>query len=193
MSYRQDRGSLSKVRGMMNQTVCVLGDAAVDLIVRLPEKRQGEKVMANEPTLLPGGSGANTAVALARLGLSTQFIGKIGDDQYGQIIKEDFQKEKVGIRQLITDPQLSTICVFAFIDQDGERYLWEWPLEQKAYASITLQDIDLEFIRKAGWLHVTGLILNRESKGRHTALEILDWAHKNGVTTSLDFEPACQW
>ena len=170
----------------MIREICVLGDAAVDLIVHLPENRHGERVMAHVPALYPGGSGANTAVALARLGISTQFIGKIGNDHYGQIIRKDFSNENVGVDQLITDIQLSTICVFAFIDQDGERYLWEWPRDHKAYTSISFDEINLHDIKKAGWLHITGLLLSKESNGRKTALDILTWAKSNGIISSLD-------
>lgn len=166
--------------------VCVLGDPAVDLIVRLPEKRNGEKVMLHEPNLYPGGSGANTAVALARLGIHTQFIGTVGKDQYGQAVVDDFVSEHVEIDQLFIEPALSTVCVFAFVDQDGERYLWGWPRSNQAYTAIEFEKLDLERIRQAGWLHTTGLLLAKESSGRYTTLDVLKWAHKNGVVTSLD-------
>lgn len=64
----------------MTKGVCVLGDTAVDLIVRLPEINNGVKVMAHAPNLNPGGSGANSAVALARLGITTYFIGTVGKE-----------------------------------------------------------------------------------------------------------------
>lgn len=166
--------------------VCVLGDPAVDLIVRLPEIKNGKKVMLNAPNLHPGGSGANMAVALARLGVNTQFIGTVGEDRYGRVVVDDFVKENVGIDQLFIEPALSTVCVFAFIDQDGERYLWGWPQDNQSYTAIEFTRINLERIRQTGWLHTTGLLLAKESSGRYTTLDILDWSMKNGVVTSFD-------
>ncbi|RJQ42474.1 MAG: carbohydrate kinase family protein [Anaerolineaceae bacterium] len=170
----------------MAHRACVLGDPAVDLIVHMPEIRDGEKVMVHHPNLYPGGSGGNTAVALARLGISTQFIGTIGDDQYGQIVKEDFMQENVEITQLFVDPALSTVCVFAFVESDGERYLWGWPRTNQSYTSIAFDRINLDLIRHAGWLHTTGLLLAKESTGRDTTLKALEWANNNEVITSLD-------
>ncbi|NMB61342.1 MAG: carbohydrate kinase family protein [Chloroflexi bacterium] len=170
----------------MTKGVCVLGDTAVDLIVRLPEINNGVKVMAHAPNLNPGGSGANSAVALARLGITTYFIGTVGKDQYGQVVEQDFIKEKVEIDQLFVEPTLNTVCVFAFIDQDGERFLWGWPKENASFISIEFERINLDRIKETGWLHTTGILLGIESSGRDTTLKTLEWAHKNGVTTSLD-------
>ncbi|MGV8026142.1 MAG: carbohydrate kinase family protein [Anaerolineaceae bacterium] len=170
----------------MNQEVCVLGDTAVDLIICLPEKKNGVKIMVHAPNLHPGGSGANSAVALARLGIPTHFIGTIGKDQYGQVVEQDFINEKVDIEQLFIDPALNTVCVFAFIDKDGERFLWGWPRVKESYQSIEFENLNLDLIRQAGWLHTTGILLANESSGRNTTLKVLEWANNNGVVTSLD-------
>ncbi len=170
----------------MVQGVCVLGDTAVDLIMRLSQFGEGEEVTVQKPHLHPGGSGANTAVALARLRINTQFIGTIGKDQYGQVVVDDFTKENVETDQLFLDPALSTVCVFAFVYLDGERYLWGWPLEKQSFSSIEFKKINLERIRQAGWLHTTGLLLGKESSGRDTTLTILEWCEENGIITSLD-------
>ena len=170
----------------MSSGVCVLGDPAVDLVIHLPEEKNGMKVMPQVPHLYPGGSGSNTAVALARLGVQTQFIGTAGEDQYGQLVIDDFRRENVNIDQLFIDPELATVCVFAFVDKDGERFLWGWPLEKQSYKSINFEDINLDRIKQAGWLHTTGLLLLNESSGRLTALKTLEWGSENGVITSFD-------
>lgn len=170
----------------MIQDVYVLGDTAVDLIIYVPEMKNGVKIMAHTPNLHPGGSGANTAVALARLGISTHFIGTIGEDQYGRTVKQDFIDEKVGIEQLFINPKLNTVCVFAFVDNDGERFLWGWPRVNRSYLSIDFEKIDFDVIKKSGWIHTTGILLAYESTGRDATLKALEWANKNGVITSLD-------
>ena len=73
------------------------------------------------PELVGGGTSANTAVALAKLGLPVSFLGTIGDDQYGKYIQKDFKEQGVNTADLIVDPKLNTVGVFAFIDENGER------------------------------------------------------------------------
>ena len=86
--------------------VFVLGDANVDIIVPYPKYLNEERTMVEypSPSLQGGGTSSNTAVALARLGVCTSFVGTIGDDQYGKYIRADFEKEGVDISQLVVEP-----------------------------------------------------------------------------------------
>lgn len=111
--------------------VMVVGDATVDIIVPYPKFLNKERTLVEypEPSIQGGGTSANTAVALARLGVETGFVGSVGEDQYGRYVKNDLSKEGVDISGLIIEPELNTVGVFAFIDENGERYLWgcrEW-------------------------------------------------------------------
>ena len=110
--------------------VLVAGDANVDLIVPFPRFLNDRRTLVEypKPGLVGGGTCANTAVALSRLGVGTGFAGTIGCDQYGAYIKKDFEKEGVDTACLIEDAKKNTVCVFAFIDEQGERYLWGWSL-----------------------------------------------------------------
>lgn len=71
-----------------------------------------------------GGTSANTAVALAKIGLDVSFVGTVGDDQYGRFVMQDFKDAGVDVTGLVADSTLSTVGVFAFVDDRGERYLW---------------------------------------------------------------------
>ena len=75
--------------------VLVAGDANVDLIVPFPRFLNDRRTLVEypNPCLVGGGTCANTAVALSRLGVGTGFAGTIGCDQYGAYIKKDFEKE----------------------------------------------------------------------------------------------------
>ncbi len=163
-----------------------MGDTAVDLIIFSPEVKNGVKIMSHTPCIHPGGSGANTAVALARLGIPTHFIGTVGEDQFGRIVQQNFIDEKVGIEQLFIESQLNTVCVFAFVDNDGERFLWGWPRVHQSYQVIDFHKINLDLVKKAGWLHTTGILLAYKSMGRETTRKVLEWANRKGVVTSFD-------
>jgi ribokinase len=65
--------------------VCVLGSLNMDLIVRAPRlPGPGETLLGGEFATLPGGKGANQAVAAARAGAQVSMIGAVGDDDYGR-------------------------------------------------------------------------------------------------------------
>lgn len=171
----------------MKGSVLVVGDANVDLVVHFPKiTEDGQKVEFSTPMLHGGGTGANSAVSLSRLGIPTAFIGSVGDDTYGHYAVRDLQKENVDTEYLFVEPKLHTVCVFAFIDESGERYLWGWPREQQAHRQIPLKRIDLAKVKKASWVHSTGMLLAHESSGRTNTIKLLKIAHQAGVPTSLD-------
>ena len=54
-------------------------------------------------TANPGGAPANVAVAAARLGAKTAFIGKVGDDYYGELLRKTLEKNNVDTSFMLTD------------------------------------------------------------------------------------------
>lgn len=69
----------------------------------------------------PGGAPANVAVQLSRLGLSSAFMGKVGQDAFGQMLKECLDREGVSTAGLVLDPQHPTTLAFVHLDERGER------------------------------------------------------------------------
>jgi ribokinase len=79
--------------------VVVVGSANADLVLRLAElPRPGETLLATETTRLPGGKGANQAVAAARSGASTTLIAAIGDDADGRLVRDALVGAGVDVR-----------------------------------------------------------------------------------------------
>ncbi|HHU91567.1 MAG TPA: sugar kinase [Halanaerobiaceae bacterium] len=158
------------------------------MIVPFPKFLNEERtnVEFKTPVLMGGGTGANTAVALSRLGLEVSFVGTIGADNYGKYIIEDLQQENINTENLIIDKELNTVGVFAFIDEYGERYLWGWPRTKQSFKELDLQKVDLDEIKNADWIHSSGMVLVAESSAREAVLEIFKLAYEAGVTTSFD-------
>jgi ribokinase len=100
--------------------LCVIGDFAWDVLIRTNSELMRGGDTFGEVMLTPGGSAANVAVWGSRCGLPTEFIGKIGRDRFGQLAKEDLDREKVVAHFVETDEHL-TGCVAVFVDQTGER------------------------------------------------------------------------
>lgn len=76
--------------------ICVIGSCSMDLVVIASKRPQvGETVLGDRFTTVPGGKGANQAVAAARLGAEVTMIGCIGDDFYGKAIMDNFKRNGV--------------------------------------------------------------------------------------------------
>ena len=114
--------------------VVVVGDANVDIIVPYPRFLNEERTQVEYPQIgiEGGGTSANTAVALAKLGWMYRSWAR-GDDQYGRFVMQDFKDAGVDVTGLVADSTLSTVGVFAFVDDRGERYLWGWPRERQSF------------------------------------------------------------
>jgi fructokinase len=90
--------------------VWVCGEALIDLIPVTPGSDQRQ--------VIPGGGPANTAHALARLDIPTEFIGGLSDDQYGQRMRSEFIAGRVGLT-FTPEHQLPTCLAIVSIDLDG--------------------------------------------------------------------------
>lgn len=172
---------------MEKQPVVVIGDANVDLVIQMPKESSASKFenSINEPTLYGGGSAANVAVAISRLNYPVKFLGSIGDDGYGEYVRGDLINERVDTEGLHTIENSFTPMVIATVQPNGERMIVVWPPERDADLKLEVSHINKELIRKAGWLHTSGMCL-RASPVKETILETMRIAKESGIPTSLD-------
>ncbi|AZH29727.1 MULTISPECIES: ribokinase [Paenibacillus] len=78
--------------------ISVIGSSSMDLVVTSSKRPgAGETVLGESFTTVPGGKGANQAVAAARLGADVKMIGRVGDDHFGQQILRNFEENHVHI------------------------------------------------------------------------------------------------
>lgn len=168
--------------------VVVVGDANVDVIVPYPRFLNEERTQVEYPQIGIQGEGtsANTAVALAKLGLDVSFVGTVGDDQYGRFVMQDFKDAGVDVTGLVADSTLNTVGVFAFVDDRGERYLWGWPRERQSFKVLDENLVPMHMIREADWVHSSGMCLTYDTSARETIIRIFEQAHDAGVPTSFD-------
>ncbi|PQP81415.1 ribokinase [Paenibacillus sp. PCH8] len=76
--------------------ICVIGSSSMDLVVTSSRRPgAGETVLGESFKTVPGGKGANQAVAAARLGAEVVMIGRVGDDAFGEDIIENFRANAV--------------------------------------------------------------------------------------------------
>ena len=171
---------------MRQQRVIILGDANVDLVVRLPDRSGASLDMTGSvPQIHGGGSAANVAVATARLNQEVTFTGAIGNDSYGHWIANELASENVDVSGLYPLDDRFTPMVLALIEPSGERIVVVWPPEDGAHHFLQTRAIHSAFFQKAGWLHTTGMCL-RKSPVRETILLAMERAKAKDIPVSLD-------
>jgi len=105
-------------------TILVVGSANMDMIVKsetLP--RPGETVIGGTFSMVPGGKGANQAVAAGRLGGRVAFVTCLGDDEFGQSLRRTYEREGVDTRTIQTLADTHTGVAFILVDSRGENMI----------------------------------------------------------------------
>jgi ribokinase len=107
---------------MVNNPILVIGSLNLDQVVhvsRLPII--GETVLTpGSLKLVPGGKGANQAVAMARLGASVAMAGRVGNDPFGIQLLNSLQEDRVETDLVIVDQEASSGVALIFITPDGD-------------------------------------------------------------------------
>ena len=164
----------------------VIGDACVDVHLSLSDLIKADPNIPLPYHMNTGGTSAGTAVALRKLGVKTAFLGTVGNDFGGRFIMDELRSIGMNTDMMIVSDDLNTINVFAFINDEGERYLWGFPRVDHAYAQLDIDQIDLDKIRTASWLHSSGMTLLSRGSIRESLPELYKVAYEAGVPTSFD-------
>jgi ribokinase len=101
--------------------IAVVGSINLDLVVAVERHpAPGETVVGADCRQLPGGKGANQAVAAARLGAQVAMVGRVGADAQGAWLREGLWTEGVGVEHVREDRQAPTGVALIAVDARGE-------------------------------------------------------------------------
>lgn len=155
-----------------------VGLNATDTVIplsRYPEP--GSKIEFREKTILPGGQVATTVVACQRWGLSTRYVGKIGDDSAARLHRDAFAQDGVETH-LLNAPGCASQQSIILVDAKGERTVLTRRDEGLA---LRPTDLDREWIVNARALHVDGY-------DTAAATVAAQWARSAGVPVIADLD-----
>lgn len=109
----------------VKHTVIVFGSINMDLVVQSPRLPvPGETLLGRGFFTAPGGKGANQAVALARLGVPTQMVGRVGGDSFGSELVNSLQTAGVQTEHVLVDRRAASSGVAAIaVDDTGENQI----------------------------------------------------------------------
>ncbi|MFL2756374.1 MAG: ribokinase [Dehalococcoidia bacterium] len=133
-----------------NVTGVVVGSLNMDLVVtgeNIP--KPGETLSANHFTTIPGGKGANQAVACANLGANIRMVGRVGNDNFGKELKESLSLHNIDDSFVLVDKEASTGVALISVDKYGENSIsavyganMSFPEEQFKVAKESLKGAD---------------------------------------------------
>ncbi len=171
--------------------VLVVGELNVDLIMDEIEKfpEIGKEVLAHQMTLTLGSSSAIFASNISSLGARVAFIGKIGNDKFGEIVIENLKDKHVDTSMIKMDEYHGTgATVILNINEDRANTTYPGAMEY-----LTTDDISRDDLKKARHLHFSSYFLQ---PGMWQGLGGLFREAKNlGLTTSFDmqWDPLEKW
>ncbi|WP_410601522.1 ribokinase [Amycolatopsis sp. lyj-90] len=164
----------------MTSQVLVIGSANADLVVPVDRRPGGgETVLGGDTTLSPGGKGANTAVAAARLGADVALLGAVGDDSYGELLKRSLAESGVNTASVRTSERPTGIA-YITVTPDGENSILVSP---GANSGLRPEDVDLD----GAEIVVLSLEIPLETVEHAVAK-----AAEAGVRTLLNLSPAAE-
>src|SRR5262245_31136989 len=100
--------------------ILVVGSLNADLVVRTPRFPQpGETISGDDLQVIPGGKGANQAVAAARHRASVSMLGRVGKDNFGDFLLDNLKSNKVDARHIQRDGA-STGTAIIVVDANGQ-------------------------------------------------------------------------
>jgi ribokinase len=107
---------------MPNSQILVVGSLNMDQVVRVPRVPVlGETLLgAGSLKLVPGGKGANQAVAMARLGAPVAMAGRVGNDLFGERLLNSLQADNVDTGLIVVDQEEASGVAFIFLAPDGD-------------------------------------------------------------------------
>ena len=102
-------------------TIAVFGSINMDLVARTPRlPAPGETLTGRSFRTVPGGKGANQAVACARLGARTHMIGRVGGDEFGRTLLASLEQNGIDITRVTVDDKVSSGVAVIAVDDTAE-------------------------------------------------------------------------
>ncbi|XP_038906801.1 probable fructokinase-7 [Benincasa hispida] len=164
-----------------NSPVVCFGEVLIDFVPTV-----GGVSLAEAPAFkkAPGGAPANVAVGISRLGGSSAFIGKVGDDEFGYMLVDILKQNNVDCSGVRFDPNARTALAFVTLRADGEREFLFFR-HPSADMLLTERELEVKVIEQAKIFHYGSIsLIDEPSKSAHLAA--LKLAKNSGCLLSYD-------
>jgi sugar/nucleoside kinase (ribokinase family) len=171
--------------------VIVIGELNVDIILNEIESFPviGKEIIANTMSVTLGSSSAIFASNLSSVGSKVAFIGKIGEDNFAEVVLNSLESKKVDTSHIIKSTSLCTGATIV-LNYDQNRAMVTYP---GAMNDLSLKDIDFGFLSTARHMHFSSYFMQPGIRSDIPAL--FKRAKELGLSTSLDtqWDPEEKW
>lgn len=165
-------------------SVLVLGSINMDLVVRVPKlPRPGDTVLGDRLLTIPGGKGANQAVAAARLGASVRMVGRVGADAFGGQLLEGLRGDGVDVSGVVVDPDEPSGAALIVVEEGGENTVTVAP---GANGRVGADEVG----RLRDILRPDDIVVMQLEIPLDTVLEAIEAAHRAGARVVLNAAPS---
>ena len=167
----------------MSQVVCV-GILVADVWGRPIDSQpeHGRLMLVDEIGLGVGGCAANTGLGLAKLGVDTGLMGKVGDDGFGEFVREEIGAHGIDTSGIRTTTERGTSATMIMVDSAGERTFMHCI---GANATMKPADIDMAQVAAAEVFDFAGALVMPGFDGEPAA-SVMRAAQQAGTITCLD-------
>jgi len=167
-------------------SIVVFGSINMDLVARTPRlPSAGETLIGHSFSMVPGGKGANQAVACARLGVKTLMVGKVGGDVFGEALRQNLASNEVNTAFVATDDEVASGVALIAVDDQAENNIIVIP---GANGRIGKSDL----LRLDEALDETNLLLLQLEIPLAMVFAAAKLADQKNVTVILDPAPAAE-
>jgi len=162
-----------------NFDVIALGELLVDMASSGVSSHENDMFEA-----CPGGAPCNVLAMLSNLGKKTAFIGKVGQDMFGKMLKDTIEGLGINAEMLHMDEKVNTTLAFVKNNADGDR---EFSFYRNPGADMMLkeEDIDEDFIKRGIIFHHGTLSMTHE-ECRNATKKAIKFAKDNSLIISFD-------
>lgn len=160
---------------MADGVIC-FGEALIDFIPTDETNLVYEKC--------PGGAPANVAAGLAKFGINSTFVGKVGTDVLGTFLRRTLQGHGVDVSRMIMSSEAKTGLTFVTLGQDGERD-FDFYIQPSADQLLRKEELHEDIFKGQNLLHIGSISLIREPV-RGATYEAVRLAKEAGLKLSLD-------
>ena len=170
--------------------ILVIGSLNADLVVRAPRfPAPGETIRGEDLVTVPGGKGANQAVAAARLGTDVAMIGRVGTDSFGASLVENLKQNHVDATHVTRDMSAATGTAVIVVDSHGQNSI---VLSPGANAKVKPADVEPASFSdpSTGSGQRVKLLLLQLEIPIETVVHAARLAKQNGVRVLLNPAPA---
>jgi len=160
--------------------VVSVGGINIDLVARVDRfPNPDEETVIRNWDMVGGGSAANVACGISRLGITSGFIGNVGGDYFGEVLRDGLTRERVDISRLRVCSGNSG-SVIAIVSKGGERILFAY---SGANGKLSAENIDKDYIRSAKYVFTSSV----EGEDAIPAMELASrCAREAGVKVFFD-------